>query len=398
MKHSSHTFSSRSRLQTETDKSHEVWRAVRSLLIITSILIVFGLTMLYSASYGTAGLKYFRNQLIWITLGLAAGGTVFFMGYKKVASKSLWWMAISFMLLLIACFCFKPINGATRWIRFGGFSIQPSEFAQIAVAVFAAKYCSDHIRTFSMFWHKKGLLPLAAVSGAVIGAILMGKDLGTTLLVGSMTFATMLAAGLYLRYLIFPGIIGVLIALYIKFFDAMRLARVTSFLNPESVQQGKGYQLWNSLLALGSGNWFGVGFMTSRLKAKYLPEAHTDFILAIVGEELGFIAMAAVILLYSLYGYFALKISLRASSRLGMLLGFALTFGIVVQAGINLAVVSGSAPTKGMPAPFISYGGSNVFSSIIAVALLLSVAMETMRPGYSDAFFNTLREKFRKKR
>ena len=384
MKIPARSYSIRNTQPEEKDVSLEVWQAVRSLLVITAVLIAFGLTMLYSASYGTAGLKYFSNQLIWIGLGFAAGCTAFLAGYKRIASKSLWWMGISFILLLIACFCFKPINGATRWIRFGGFSIQPSEFAKIAVAVFAAKYCSDHIRTFSMFWHKKGLLPLAAVSGAVIGAILMGKDLGTTLLVGSMTFATMLAAGLYLRYLIFPGIIGVLIALYIKFFDAMRLARVTSFLNPESVQQGKGYQLWTSLLALGSGNWFGVGFMTSRLKAKYLPEAHTDFILAIVGEELGFIAMAAVILLYSLYGYFALKISLRASSRLGMLLGFALTFGIVVQAGINLAVVSGSAPTKGMPAPFISYGGSNLIACMIATGLLLSIAFETIDPEYTE--------------
>ena len=123
--------------------------------------------------------------------------------------------------------------------------------------------------------------------------------------------------------------------------------------------------------------------MTSRLKAKYLPEAHTDFILAIVGEELGFIAMTAVIILYTLYGYYALKIALRANSRLGMLLGFALTFGITIQAVINLAVVSGSAPTKGMPAPFISYGGSNLIACLLATGLLVSIAFDTIDPDYN---------------
>jgi len=285
---------------------------------------------------------------------------------------------------MAACFFFKPVNGASRWIRFGSFSIQPSEFAKIAVAIFVAKYCADNARTFSLIRHRRGLLPLCAGAGIVILGILMGRDLGTTILVGTMTFFTMLAAGLFFRYLIIPVILGGVIAVYIKLFDPMRLARVVSFMNPEVVQKGKGYQLWNSLLALGSGNWFGVGFMTSRLKAKYLPEAHTDFILAIVGEELGFVAMAAVILLYTLYGYYALRIAFRSSSRLGMLLGFALTLGVTVQAAINLAVVSGSAPTKGMPAPFISYGGSNMIACLLATGLLVSIAFDTIAPGYEE--------------
>lgn len=130
--------------------------------------------------------------------------------------------------------------------------------------------------------------------------------------------------------------------------------------------------------------------MTSRLKAKYIPEAHTDFILAIVGEELGFLAMAFIIILYTLFGYFGLKIACRATSRLGMLLGFALTFFITIQAAINLAVVSGSAPTKGMPAPFISYGGSNIIACLAALGLLVSVAFDTIDPGYAERFTDKL--------
>jgi cell division protein FtsW len=172
----------------------------------------------------------------------------------------------------------------------------------------------------------------------------------------------------------------------------MRLSRVLTFLDPQKYQKSGGYQLWTSLMALGSGGWTGMGFLGSRFKAKYLPEQHTDFILSVVGEELGLVVIWLVILLYLLWGYFAVRIAAGSKSRLGMLLAFGLAVAIQLQALINLAVISGSVPTKGMPAPFISYGGSNIAASIIAVSLLLSVAMESSRPGYSDAIFNYLRK------
>ena len=203
----------------------------------------------------------------------------------------------------------------------------------------------------------------------------------------------MLAAGLWKRYILVPIAFAVLIGTYIFFHDPTRVARVTSFLRPEEVQSTSGYQLWNSLLAFGSGGWNGIGFMESRLKAKYLPEAHTDFILAIVGEELGLLAMLAVIVAYAVFAVCALKISLRSHSRLGMLLGFALTLGIVLQAAINMTVVIGVAPTKGMPAPFISYGGSNMMATLIAVGILVSIAADTAEPGYNERYRNSLRRK-----
>ena len=372
------------------DSAQEVWYALRALLIVTALLTSFGLTMLYSVSYGTAGLKFFSVQLISVAIGVMGGVVIFLMGYREIASKSLVWLLITFVLLMIAGLFFKPINGAARWIRLGSFSIQPSEFAKIAVAVFVAKYCADNVRTFAQLRHKKGLLPLAGGVGLLLGGILCGKDLGTTLLVGAMAFATMLAAGLYLRYFIVPAIAGTVIGTYVILFDPVRRARIFSFVNPEAVQQGSGYQLLNSLWALGSGNWFGTGFMTSKFKHKSLPESHTDFILAIVGEELGFIFMLLVIILYTLFGYYSLKISLRANTRLGMLLGFALSFGITIQAAINLTVVSGSAPTKGMPAPFISYGGSNLISCLLATAMIVSIGFETISPGYAEGFASKL--------
>ena len=367
----------------------------RWMLLSVVILTMIGLTMLYSASYGTAGLKFFRNQMIWVTLGGIGGVGVFLAGYKRIASKAVYWIAVSVLLLIIARFCFPPINGAYRWIQLKipgfSFSIQPSEFAKVAVALFCAKYCSDNFRTFNLIKSPKGFLPLAAGAGVAIGGILLGEDLGTTVLVTAMATGMLVVAGMRFRYLLIPGCMAVLIGLYVYFFDATRLARVTSFLRPEEVREGEGYQLWNSLLALGSGNWFGIGFMQSRLKASYLPEAHTDFILAVIGEELGLVSLLFILLLYCIFTYCGYRISVTSNSRLGMFLGFALTLGIAVQAIINIAVISGSAPTKGMPAPFISYGGSNIIASLITVGLLSAIAAETASPGYSDVYVNSFR-------
>ena len=375
----------------ERMQREKVGRAMNWLLVLTTILVVFGLTMLYSASYGQAGLAYFKKQLLWVGLGSTAAAVVIFAGYRKLAALSPFFMGISFVLLLIAKFYFKSVKGGERWLRFGGITIQPSEFAKIAIILFVSYYCSEHQRTFFKLRERYGLLPLILPVMAVSGAILLGKDLGTTILTVTTTTLTLFAAGLYLRYMVVPCGFGLLAGLYVYFFDPTRLARVTTFAHPEAQKEGKGYQLWNSLKAIGSGNWFGRGFMNSRMKAKYLPEAHTDFILSIIGEELGFVAMVILIVFYTLWGLCALRIALNAGSRLGTIMGFALASSITLQAAINIAVVSGSIPTKGMPAPFISYGGSNVIASLLAVGLLLSIAMDTVNPGYADRLHEKIR-------
>ena len=368
----------------ERNHQEKVGHSLHWLLLLTTVLVVFGLTMLYSASYGQAGLAYFKKQLLWVGLGVAAAGTVVFIGYRKLATWSPFLMGGCFLMLLVAKFCFRSVKGGARWLRFGGVTIQPSEFAKIAIILFVAHYCSEHQRTFYRLKERHGLLPLILPVAAVAGAILLGRDLGTTLLVVITVSLALFAAGLYLRYMVIPLGFVALAGVYVYFFDPTRLARVTSFMHPEADAEKKGYQLWTSLKAIGSGNWFGRGFMNSRMKAKYLPEAHTDFILSIIGEELGFVGMIAVILLYSLWGFFALRIALYAGNRLGSIMGFALTCSISLQAAINIAVVSGSIPTKGMPAPFISYGGSSAISSLLAVGLLVSIAVDTLDPGYAE--------------
>ena len=373
--------------------------AARVLLVITTILVVFGLTMLYSTSYGVAGMKYFRMQLIWLTLGMGMGGAVFLVGYRRVAS---WWPVLVggvLVLLVIALFS-KEVNGAHRWIQIrlpgmGRLGIQPSEFAKVILALTTAKYCSDHYRTFHELkrW-KGGLLNFAVIVGPVLIGILIGRDFGTTVLASAMVFLTLLAAGLPARWVAFPvGMLGAAF-FYIMSCDPMRRARILSFWNPEKDASTIGYQLWNGFLALGAGGWNGVGFMESRMKAHYLPESHTDFILSIVGEELGLIAMVVVMIGYGIFCWSGIRISIHAPTRLGMLLGFGLTIYITLQALINIAVISGSIPTKGMPAPFISYGGRNLLSCMTAVGLLLSIAQETVTPDYNKHILAYLRRKW----
>ena len=384
-------------VELDTRESAASVNAMHGLLLVVTLIVVFGLTMLYSASYNTDGLKYFRNQIIWAAMAGLGGAAAFVIGYRKLASWSLFLMGGVFLLLLIAAFCFPEINGANRWIkiRLPGLvmTLQPSEFAKIAVALFVAKYCSENIRTFNNFLGRRGVLPLVGIAGAVICGILIGRDFGTTALVLTVAVAISVMAGLRWYYLAIPGTLVVLAGLYVVFFDANRLGRVTTFLRPEEMREGGGYQLWNSLLAFGSGGWTGVGFMESRLKQKYLPEQHTDFILSIVGEELGLIGMLGVLAFYTFFTWYGLRISMNSRSRLGMLLGCGLTLGITVQAAINIAVVTGSAPTKGMPAAFISYGGSNIMASLIAVGILASIAFDNAYPNYNMQYQNSIRAK-----
>ena len=182
------------RTSDRTDNGNDNNQSLRlalNLITVVTILVAFGLVMLYSASYGRAGVKFFSNQLIWISLGVAGGASCFVIGYRRMAELSVIWMLLSF-LALILCLFFKPINGAHRWLQFGSFSIQPSEFAKVAVALFVAKYCSDYPWTFSKFKAKNGLVKLGVFSLPVIFAVLAGRDFGTTILIAATAFSTLM--------------------------------------------------------------------------------------------------------------------------------------------------------------------------------------------------------------
>lgn len=380
----------------EDDPRNNMVHTAAGLLLMTMILTAFGLTMLYSASSSniTAAAAFFRNQLMWIGIGSFLGFAAFCCGYRFLCKKSILWLCGCAILLIWARFS-REINGAHRWIIIGSFRLQPSELTKIAVALFTAYYCSEYLRTFNELKRlKHSIWGIGAGVGGIVILILWGDDMGTSALVAAMAFFTMFAGNLKLRYFIIPVVTVPLLVLYIKLFDPMRWGRMTIFMNPEANQRAGGYQLWNSLMALGSGSWHGLGLTDSRLKASYLPEAHTDFIIAIIGEELGYIGVMTILLCYILWGFFAFRIVLKARNRMGMLLGCALTLGVLLQAIINLGVVSGLFPTKGMPAPFISYGGSNMVCSLVATALLVSIAMDTQIPDYNVKIWSALKKIF----
>lgn len=351
-------------------------------------IMMFGLTMLYSTSFATVGEKFFHAQLKWAIISLFAMGGVIFIGYKRIGAWGLWLMGGLAVLLIWAAFFSPTINGANRWIVIPGVSMrfQPSEMAKVVLSLFAAKVVSDQLRNvsnwrqlLSQMWFSLGLI------ACILGLVVCGRDLGTTLLLAMAMFSLFFSAGLQKRFLLLLPIIAAGLALYLIFLDPERMSRAVSFWNPgdHGLREGDGYQLWNSWLALGSGGWSGIGFMESRMKQSYLPEAHTDFILAVVGEELGYIGLICVIIMYLAFGYFGMKIAVNSRSRFGMLLAQTITLIIVLQAAINIGVVSGALPTKGISAPLISYGGSNLLMNMIMVGLLVSVGLENV-PGLTD--------------
>lgn len=380
--------------QDDEQKSVSAMPELAIFLLTALAITFFGLVVLYSTSYVTEGISTFTKQLKWMAIGLVGFAAVLSIGAKRLSDWSPFLMAAVFLLLVAALF-FPPINGARRWVRLpGGMNIQPSEFAKVAIVLFLARFLSMRTRQIETapFW--RVFVPGGIWCGAVIAMVLAGEDLGTTCLLSAIFLILMYVAGVRWEWIVGPVAILVPLGyLYIRNFDPMRLARLNTFLDPEPVSEGAGYQLWHSLLALGSGNWFGLGFTQSRMKLKYLPEDNTDFILSIAGEELGFVMLLGVIAAYLILLTTGLRISCKARSRQGMLIAFGMTAFISLQAMINIGVICAAFPTKGMPAPMISYGGSNLVVCLAAAACVASVALETWRPDYPRDLFRWIKSK-----
>ena len=353
-------------------------------ILVAMSVILFGLIVLYSTSYSVQGTSFFYKQLMWVGIGTVGFASVILFGYRAISNASPLLLPIC-AGMLIAALRFKAINGAHRWLILGPVSLQPSEFFKVVLVLFMAWFLSKRTRDIENAPFKKVLLPCVILVCPVIALVMAGKDLGTTVLLTALFFAVLYVAGIRLRYILPVVLLGPLILFeLIRRFSPERLSRITSFMNPELYQKTDGYQLWNSLLALGSGGWFGVGFTESRLKLKYLPEAHTDFILAIVGEELGLVTILTVLFAYLVLIYTGSRIACKSNSRQGMLVAFGMIAFIGMQAVINVGVICGAFPTKGMPAPMISYGGSSLVACMLAVACVFSVALDNSYQGYAE--------------
>jgi cell division protein FtsW len=355
-------------------------KEARRLLIITTILICIGIVMVYSSSSCYAYEKfydasfYLKRHILHFIIGLVLCSFVLRVDYKLIKKYAKALLIISFfsLILVLLPHIGYEAGGAKRWVKIGPLGFQPSEFAGLFLIIYLAEVLERKQINIRDFFY--GFLPPLVASGIVVGLILLQPDLGTAAMLLMVSIIMMFVAGAVIVHLL-PFVLVSIPALYFLIFRVpYRLRRIIGYLDPWSDAQGTGFQIVQSFLALGSGGIFGVGLGCSRQKLFYLPQVHTDFIFSIIGEELGLIGTVGIVILFALFVWQGLKISMNASNLFGKFLALGITVSIGLKAIINIAVSTGTIPTKGLPLPFISYGGTALIFNIIGVALLLNIA------------------------
>ena len=345
-------------------------------------LVIFGCLMVYSASYYSAnyhyGNKYFflLKQILGVVLGVVAMTFFTFCDYHLLKKYKWWIIAITFVLLALV---FIPglgmeSYGAKRWVSILGFSIQPSEIAKFALVIFIAGYMSDnHDKVKTL----KGLMPVLIVGGFMCVLIMLEPSMSVTMCIAFVTLFMLIIGGMSKKHtLMFSLPAGAVVPVLILI-EPYRLRRLLAFIDPWASPQGEGFQLIQSLYSLGDGGWFGVGLFNSRQKYLFLPFAESDFILSIIGEEIGFVGTTILMLVFFILVYRLIKIALSAKDRFGAMLVSGVAFIIAVQTLLNIAVVTGSIPPTGLPLPFISSGGTSVSVFMAGIGICLNVLRQS---------------------
>lgn len=361
------------------------------LLAITFVLIGYGIVMVYSSSSAVSGFLFndslylTKRQVMWAGLGILS--MLFFMNvhYSILKKWFIPFFLVTSIMLIIVLFE-EPINGARRWIHIGSFNIQPSEFAKLAIILYLASIIQKKGERFRNF--QNGLLPVLVIVGFLSVLIFMQPDLGTMLIFVSCALVVIIVGGANLKHLFYLFIsaaaaIAVFMSIYLIAVSpdnySYRIGRITSYLDPWGDPQNTGYQLIQSLYALGHGGLTGAGLGQSIQKLHYLPEAYNDFIFAIIGEEFGFVGTTLFILFYLCLIWRGLIVSLRCPDPYGTLVGAGIVSLFAFQAIVNIGAATGVLPITGAPLPFISYGGSSLLVSMMGVGILLSISREHNR-------------------
>jgi cell division protein FtsW len=360
----------------------------RWLFGVTLALCLLGAVMIFSASAVTAEQQYghsyifLARQAAWLILGLFGMFALMKTDYHRLREPAVVYTALCLVLLMLVGTFFLDKSHAThRWIKLGPANIQPSEFAKLAVILYLAWFLDLKRRNASGMEFRKEdflqtILPAAGPILVCVGLVALQPDLGTSVDIVLIMTAILFVAGLSWKWLA-VGATAALPLLYVLITQvSYRQARLTAFLDPGSDPQGSGFQLLQSLIAVGSGGFTGVGLMESKQKLFYLPEAHTDFIYAVICEELGFLGALLVIALFAAYGWRGLRATFTAPDGFGRMLALGITAMVLCQALINLAVVLGMLPTKGIPMPFVSYGGSSLLVMLLATGVLLNISQQ----------------------
>ena len=352
-------------------------------LFVSVIIIgIFGIIMIYSASSIWAefkyqdAFKYVKQQGLFFLVGIFVMLFCSRINLNFLKKKANLILAVCFLLLILVLIpgIGTVRNGSRSWFGIGGFGVQPSEFAKLGLIIFTSKYLSRNQK--SMGDVKKGALPIFLVIGVFFLLIMLEPDFGTAMVMALTLIALIFISGLKISFFVKLGILGLAGIALLIIAAPYRMARIVSFLNPWSDPLGSGYQIIQSLYAIGPGGLLGQGFLNSRQKHFYLPEPQTDFIFSIISEEFGFLGVLIVCGFFLFIFYRMLRIALRSNNLFSKYLAFGLAFGILIQASLNLAVVVGLIPVTGVTLPFFSYGGSSLLISMISVGLILNVSRE----------------------
>jgi cell division protein FtsW len=370
-------------------------------LLFTAMLLLVcaSVVMVYSASAVIAMERYHQpnlflfKQATWVLLGLAVMPIVMRIDYRNYRQPLVIWTALGIAVLALVGVLFGPrINGARRWFGVAGVGVQPSELAKVAVIFFVAAILERRMERIDDL--KYSLLPIAVVVGGVVGLVLLQPDLGTALSILIIASAMVFAAGINYQYIVGLALVSLPAAYVVLVSADYRRRRLTVFLNPWEDPLGDGFQVIQSLIAVGTGGVFGRGLMAGVQKLFYLPYPETDFIYAVIGEELGLVGATIVLACFCVIAWRGLRTALRAPDRFGAFLALGLTAMVAFQAFFNMSVVLGLLPTKGIPLPFVSFGGSSLLISMVGMAILLNVSQHAstshvittvIEPGTADA-------------
>jgi cell division protein FtsW len=351
----------------------------RVLFTTTVVLLCVSVVMVYSASAVLALERYDQpyfflyRQALWAAMGLAVLSIAMRIDYRTYRNESFLWALLAVVtLLLIAVFFATPVNNARRWLNVGGLGIQPAELAKLAVVLFTALMLERRMQRINELSYS--LTPIAIVAGGLFLLIVLQPDYGTSvsllLIVAMMVFT----AGLHYRYLLGAAVLTTPVLAWVLLTADYRIRRLTAFLDPWADPLGAGFQIIQSQIAIGTGGLAGRGLMAGVQKLFYLPEPHTDFIFAVIGEELGLIGTTAIVICFCLIAWRGLRIALRAEDAFGSFVAIGLTTMIGFQALFNMSVVLGLMPTKGIPLPLVSNGGSSLLISLLAIGILLNIS------------------------
>jgi cell division protein FtsW len=350
-------------------------------LVCTSVVMVYSASAIVALERFQQPYLFVTKQVMWALLGVAVLSLVMRVDYRTYRNERLIWTLLAVVtVLLIAVLFMRPVNGTRRWFALGGLGIQPSELAKMAVILFIAITLERRMHRVNEIQYS--LLPIGIIMSVLVGLILLEPDFGTAVTLVAVAGMMIFAAGVSYRYLIGAALLS-LPALYVILMSAdYRRRRLTAFLDPWADPLGDGFQIIQSLIALGTGGVFGRGLMAGVQKLFYLPEPHTDFIFAVIGEELGLIGTTVVLACFCVIAWRGMRAAMLAPDSFGAFLALGLTLMIVVQAFVNMSVVVGIMPTKGITLPLVSHGGSSLLINLLALGVLLNISQHaTVKTG-----------------